>query len=74
MDDVASLEVDLRGPFTLDEIDEIERITGLPLPRWFDGATPEGALRRAIAWVHARRLDPAARLADAGHLQMMRDG
>lgn len=66
--EVTQVEVDLRGPFTLDEIDEIERMTGIPLPRWFDGQSPEGALRRAIAYITVRRVDPSTTLAVAGQM------
>lgn len=58
MSDAPTSEVDFRGPFTLDEVDLIERISGVPLPRWFDGSTPEGALRRAILFVAAARDEP----------------
>lgn len=69
MDSTTAVEIDL-STFTLDEIDEIERLSDIPLPMWFDGQTREGGLRRAIAYVVARRTDPAATLATAGQMEM----
>lgn len=54
----AESEVNFRGPFTLNEIDQIEALSGVPLPKWFNGSTPEGALRRAILFVVAARDQP----------------
>lgn len=65
--------VDLGGPFTLDEVIEIERLSGVSLARWFDGQSPEGELRRAITYVVTRRTNPAASLAQAGQLLMRAD-
>lgn len=64
----AVVEVDLGGPYTLAEIAEIEQLAGLSMARWFDGVSPEGELRRAIAYVVTRRSDPAFTLVAAGEL------
>ena len=58
MSDAPTNEVDFRGPFTLNEVADIEALSGLPLPKWFDGDSPEGALRRAILFVVAMRDEP----------------
>lgn len=74
MDDVIAVgDIDLGGPFTLDEVDLIERLSGVPLPRWFDGETPEGALRKAIVYVVARKTDPQATPEAAGSVLIRAD-
>lgn len=59
-------ELDLGGPFTLNEIIDMEELCGVPCSRWFDGTTLEGALRRAIVMVLASRTGEPVELAAAG--------
>lgn len=63
-DEVETIVLDLREPLTLDEVAEVEEISGVPFSRWFDGVAPEGKLRKALLFVHARRGDPTVTLED----------
>ena len=72
-EEIAEVEVDFTGPFTLDEIARIEDLTDLSFARWFDGQSPEGLLRKVIAWTYASRVNPDADLAAHGQL-MLRAG
>ena len=66
----AEVEVDFGGPFTLDEIARIEELTDLPFSRWFDGKSPEGTLRKVIAWTYACRANPDSDLDAFGQLTL----
>lgn len=72
-DEGGEVEIDFHGPFTLDEIAIIEALTGQSYARWFDGVSPEGKLRKAIAWTYARRVNPDADINAHGAL-MLRAG
>lgn len=62
--------ISLRGPFTLNEIIEVERLTGQPMGQWFDRDQPQGALRRALVWTWGQREDPTFSLLAAGEVAM----
>ena len=65
------VDVDLNGPFSLDEIVEVERLSGVPVGQWGAADVPQGEVWRAITYVVVRRSDATFTLSDAG--QAMRE-
>lgn len=66
-----AVEVDLSGPFTLNELAEIEHLTGANLDDIANGAS--GQVIRAVAWIIGRRNNPALTLEEAGELSIRFD-
>lgn len=63
--------LDLGGPFTLDEIIELEDLAPGEI---LHPSGRSGRALRAIAWVTGRRVNPAYGLEDAGRLLLRIDG
>ena len=53
---------------TINDIETIEEITGLPIDRLGDPDAPKGKLMRALALVKARKTDPTATPESVGNL------
>jgi hypothetical protein len=66
------VEVDFAGPFTANELVEIEDLTGATLDQIGTAAT--GRCIRAVAWIIGRRTNPDLTLEEAGELQVRLDG
>ncbi len=54
-----TFKVDIEA-LTIDDIETIEEITGLPIDKLGDPDAPKGKLMRALALVKARKTDPTA--------------
>ena len=67
-----AVEVDFAGPFTANELVEIEDLTGANLDEIGTGATPK--VIRAVAWIIGRRSNPNLTLEQAGELSIRLDG
>lgn len=63
--------LDLGGPFTLDELIEIEALADGEI---LHPTGRSGRALRAIAWITVRRANPAYTLEDAGRLVLRVDG
>ena len=66
------VEIDFAGPFTANELVEIEQLTGATLDQIGTGAT--GGVIRAVAWIIGRRTNPDLTLEQAGELAVRLDG
>ena len=53
---------------TINDIETIEEMTGLPIDKIGDPDAPKGKLMRALAFVKARKTDPDATPESVGHL------
>ena len=56
-DDTFVIDVD---DLTIDDIETIEEMTGMPIDKLGDPTMPKGKMLRALAFVKARRTDPTA--------------
>lgn len=59
------ISVDFTGPYTLNEIVEIEAICGERMAVLLEERS--GVFMRAATWIVARRTNPGMSLIDAGH-------
>lgn len=71
-DDDVLVPVDFTGPYTLNEIIEIEAICGRRMAVLLDERS--GTFMRAATWVVGRRTNPGLSLADAGETQVKLGG
>ena len=71
-DEAAQLDIDFAGPFTIDEVIEIESLAGKPISELLQGE--RGRSLRAVAYVVGRRTNPSLTLAEAGQLWVSLDG
>lgn len=62
------INIDFDGPFTIDEVELIEALTGKAIQDLESG--PRGRSLRVVAWVVGRRQNPALNLADVGGLEV----
>lgn len=65
-------DIDFAGPFTIDEVIEIEELAGKPITDLLVGE--RGRSLRAVAYVVGRRSNPNLTLADAGEMWVRVDG
>ena len=70
--DDALIELDFTGPYTLNEIVEIEAICGERMAVLLEERS--GRFMRAAAWVVARRTTPGMSLTEAGETQVKLSG
>lgn len=66
------IEIDFAGPFTANELVEIEGLTGATLDEIGTGAS--ATVIRAVAWIVGRRTNPDLTLEQAGELSIRLDG
>jgi hypothetical protein len=65
-----AINADFLDSFTLDELEVVEDVVGVPADEFLDGKTPvsKAKLMKAIALVVKRRTDPAVTLEQVGKL------
>ena len=63
----ATFKVDIQA-LTIDDIETIEDMTGLPIDKLGDPNAPKGKLMRALAYINARKTDPDATPESVGSL------
>jgi hypothetical protein len=62
-----TFKVDIQA-LTIDDIETIEEMTGLPIDKLGDPDAPKGKLMRALAFIKARKTDPTATPESVGSL------
>lgn len=66
------VELDFAGPFSANELVEMQRVTGASLTDLGTGANAECI--RAVAWTIGKRTNPALTLEQAGEVLVKLDG
>jgi hypothetical protein len=69
-DDTLNFDI---NDLTINEIVEIEEITGLPFDSMGDSEKPKGRMLQALAWITKRRSDPSFTFEQAGALKISLD-
>jgi hypothetical protein len=62
-----TFKVDIQE-LTIDDIETIEEMTGMPIDKIGDPDSPKGKLMRALAYIKARKTDPDATPESVGSL------
>lgn len=67
-EELVAVDLNLTGPFTIDEVIEIEDLAGCPITDLEEG--PRGRKLRAVAYVVGKRSNPSFTLAQAGEFMV----